>query len=685
MANFGGGLVSFLAFIPNPIISANEAWFMSNTQKVHWLFTKLCEVIKKVNTYDELFAELKDILLEFDETVREEVEKYIKQMYEDGDLEDILAQVTNEYLASLGLTPESFSTPKSGKLNMVRVMRDIYEYWGSTASTVTNPSVGVPFYVQGGVIYEHQGNRRMAGVYETNFNGDSYNVYSNTKRLVGYDSLEDLSTRRISNQTYNLGHGNGMTYNPDDGFFYIAPSTRYITDGAKAREQDHHIYRISRDFGTRESIEIQNLRTTDIAYYNGNLYIINDNDHYNMSIYTLDWANESVTLVGHIEPTMAQEYYNFDISDGKLFMLASDSRNIDVFELESGEHLWTYNFDAVSSDFYKLSEPEFISVFDDGDIYIGTSGYDGFRTATSCGKMEIFKMNYKTNSVEIENDEQFVNEPAGATVNVLQHYAGGKNLPQVLAGLHTSGTNTIPELRCQIANPNGSSTAPFETMAEAFEYINNNPYITHCKVWVYQGHRVPTFASCNKSVEICGRTFANKNGNIYNYVANDKYTVGRSGVKSYLFDNTNSCYPWNNVEGVYPHTGGLMGESFVRAQISGLNFWAGSQNYHIKGGSGGSLALYGCNVSVYECRTHKSPGSYPGLFYTGANTMATHYGVTVCDRASRNSFGTIHNEGQDDQYFDYSIAESGICIEDQHGIIFGKYIADIGSVVLSYE
>ena len=41
----------WLALIPNPIIQTNEAWFLTNTEKVHALFTKICEVIDTVNSY----------------------------------------------------------------------------------------------------------------------------------------------------------------------------------------------------------------------------------------------------------------------------------------------------------------------------------------------------------------------------------------------------------------------------------------------------------------------------------------------------------------------------------------------------------------------------------------------------------------------------------------------------------
>ena len=69
----------WLALIPNPIIQTNEAWFLTNTEKIHALFCKLCEVIDTVNSYQELMKKLADILDDFDETVREELIKYINR------------------------------------------------------------------------------------------------------------------------------------------------------------------------------------------------------------------------------------------------------------------------------------------------------------------------------------------------------------------------------------------------------------------------------------------------------------------------------------------------------------------------------------------------------------------------------------------------------------------------------
>ena len=419
---FGGGLASFLAFIPNPIISANEAWFMSNTQKVHWLFHKLCEVIKKVNTYDELFAELKDILLEFDDSVRDAVEKYIKQMYEDGELESILQKVTSEYLSKM--TYSKTSQPRIDRI--WRTLRDTGLWKGSTDSHYF-------IWAQGGCAYKNSYDElAFAAVFLDNRHFT--NSFFNGGMIAKF---RPDNTEPTAEQYYgDICHSNGMTYNPIDKKFYACKWSRYPRTGVEtARIADRRLYRVNETDlgGYEESVEFDRM-TVNPYYYNGEIYGINK-DAYNPEVFVFDWEENTANYWGvsstTLKTTIKVPYGNvnsdlqyFAINRDKIFVFwgGGSAPKICVYDLENGGDVeWTYEFPLTVNYTFAIGEIENMSFVDD-KLYIMSANWLGKPVWSQYTTTQVFVVDLYNNNVGGQSYDWYAREE-----NTIEMYVGGMN------------------------------------------------------------------------------------------------------------------------------------------------------------------------------------------------------------------------------------------------------------------
>ena len=203
-----GGFASILAFIPNPIISTNEAWFLSNTEKVHALFHKINEIIDKVNSHEELFAKLKDILEKFDETVVDAVKAYIQEMYDNGEL----GRYVEEAILNAVKTNLIDGQPIKFKLVEQRVYnRGDNHIWGQSVTLNYSVFQGGVTIQKNGFIYHVQALRSCS----MNTNSVSLRVY------------REGTSGAVATLDLTLDHANGMTYNPDNDNIYITHLKKY--------------------------------------------------------------------------------------------------------------------------------------------------------------------------------------------------------------------------------------------------------------------------------------------------------------------------------------------------------------------------------------------------------------------------------------------------------------------------
>lgn len=495
------------------------------------------QLVDRVNSYDEFAEEVMKLLKDIDAQIAEVTFNKLTEWYQDGSLQEMLQAVSDEYFEELGnelrqkleelsedintrlseletefrneftaLEDNLLNHPRYDTLNCVRVMRDINEARWSKATTGNGFNISG---VQGGVAFKQHGTGAVK--YTGAFTGfiNSTEVVDGIQ-LVQYDSIGNVTTKRLANSYHTFGHGNGLTYDPDNDCFYMAVGSREGTGGNKV------LFKISSDLDTYSSITLP-FHTTDISYYNHNIYVIDDTDIYNMKVYTLNWDNEELTQICTFNPGISQAIYNFDIQNNTIFMVNKDNYQIMMFDLSTGSYLWTYKIPKFANNgHFVIAEVENITVFENGNIYIATHRRDGLQQS-QCYVFEIFVCNYLTNKVSTSWIPTAIAETGGSVIEVEPHYVDG----------HAS-----LKLQCQISNPNGTSSAPFETIPEAVEYINRNPHITHCKIRLHHHFAKFSAISSNKGITIYPDDYAN-NWNTGGFLLQDCSNISLFGLLNY--------------------------------------------------------------------------------------------------------------------------------------------------------
>lgn len=443
-----------LAFIPNPIISANESWFISNTEKVHFLFKKMNDVIEKVNSYDELFAELKSILAGFDETVRDEVEKYIREMYLNGELKDILKKVVSEYITDMLKTPS-----KSTTLDFARLFRKILNVGENNFYNTDNNQYT---YMQGCVEFYHN-NEHLCAISCKCSNHTIYR-YNNNAVIKIYD----MDTRLFkAEMNFTVGHCNSLAYDEKTGYLYIA--WNYVNvDQTEASTLvrnvsrvlvDDIIHGVASSFATR-SVDHGFNSSSTVACYNGDLFVGNRNKFCKFD-FDNNIVEEIYELYGDDNLPNVKYIQDMAINNNYILLLSYLPSRLYLYDKETLEFLWSYNIpDCLNNHCYRVLEPEAITLNDNGDIYLFSGGHMCKKDFNAYDIAQVFKQNLYHNTVAAKHSKEA--DQKGRNIEVhLNHKYWAENREE------------MPELE----NPDGSPARPFAYPQEALNYIEDNPDI----------------------------------------------------------------------------------------------------------------------------------------------------------------------------------------------------------------
>lgn len=482
---------------------------------IYMLNDYINQLTERVNSYDEFATEVMKLLENVDKQIADTTLEKLTEWYNDGSLQNMLQAVSTEFFENLSEELQAQylelkndvnsqlldwnSLPKYTTLQGVRILRDIHEWRYSKATDSFQYCIARQ---QGGVVFDRAGTRNYMGCNNCAVN---WAEVKNKTIINGYSNIQDIGTRIVGATPFELGHCNGMTYNSNDDKLYIAPST--WVNAQNQTEYKLSIFRVNMQLTTVEETHIP-FHTTDIAFYNGNLYIVDDSTNPNIfTMYKMTFVTNGDAVlekvISYDRPT-SQPVYQFDIADGKIFYTNSDNRQIHVLDLTDGSYLWTYNiplFDVTGH--FRIKEIESISVFENGDIYLTAASYDGLATTAQCTRTDFFVFNYKTNKLSYDWEDPVFTEYGGSEILVTQSY----KTPNVFSS----------ELNCVVSNPNGSASRPFETLAEAVQFVNDNPNITHCFISLTTDHRLYTGISCNKMLYIRSKGATSSDTSTWHY------------------------------------------------------------------------------------------------------------------------------------------------------------------------
>lgn len=413
------------------------------------------EIIDNVNSWNEIFEK---IVTDFEGVVDEKVMEYLKELYETGGLREMVKSIIGEQLDG--------TFPKYGVLNFGRVWRKNYT---ARFTPQMNDNQFHKYFLQGCHVFNRQGDLSMVANFTGTVNSkptDDVNMgeYRNLIQCVTYK--ENGLIENSAPERFPFGHGNGVTYNPDDDYCYCVAGQHYV---GNIKTEDYNIYRFKPDYSEIapgvyfESKDIQNhdKGSADICYYNHKLYIreFKHVGSFGMTwdIVAIDWQTGTVDYNDTRSITIPSlcDVFNFDIQNDMIFCVSSETREIFVFDFESGDFLWTYKYPAFDyTGQYKIKEVEGISVHANGDIYLMTCGYLGDSNLAQNMIIEVFKANY-LNNVNPSDWEHGINP-----MNNTRAYK----------------IYVVPS-KTGIFAPTGSLENPFTDLNEAVQFINDNPFL----------------------------------------------------------------------------------------------------------------------------------------------------------------------------------------------------------------
>lgn len=568
----------------------------------------LFEQLKKQDiTIEQLRKELDNL------NVPEEVQNQIQQMYDSGQLDEILDRIVNSRIDELEDMIKN-APAKITELPMSRRFRDIY-VGRYTTETWDNDNF-FRWALQGCCVYDRNGFKRMTGAFSGtrgDKNTDS-DLKTNECRLVNYTYSNGTVDIYEHSQNFDWGHCNGMTYNPDDDRIYVVSGTRWSVGSTdKVKVTDRHIYRCDAyNFANPQSIEIPSMTySQDIAYYNGKLYIwqkntnVDSNNAYD--ICEVDWDNATIsTPVSTIIIPSNTTAYNFDIKNGKVFCVCTNTRDLFVFDLTTGEFLWNYRIPLFDwSHRFRIPEIEGISVEEDGDVYIMTGSYCGYSSQAQTRVVSVFKGNYINNTV-------YMSDGSGANTDGFRP-----------AGLTVTAGNVVFVVpsRTGIYNPDGTWENPFTNINEAVEAIDANPILEQTYVYICGEHRLQLLTSTQKHLLFCGR-------------------------------DTEGNYP----ESKYITLGGAYLQGCSRYTFRNIRFRNSTSNMYYRGRSGhqrGNICLYNSTACFYICATSttenlplgyfESPTILRGGIHQTVVTFVEGYSTMIFSANSDNDMGYLTN------------------------------------------
>lgn len=479
-----GGLAGILAFIPNPIVSTNEACFLSNTEKIHELFIKISEIIDQVNTFGELFNELKGIIETFDDTVKEEVTKYIQEMYENGELKDIIEELVTQNIIN-ELRRQVISSDVLPIQRFETRWRDsgMYQFRYDT-SIGNSPELKYPV-VQGGCTFVKNGIRYFLVAYISK-NTITNNVLLTLFRQGTYAPIFSI--------TQNLGHCNGLTYDVENDYVYAAHSSEYDesdlgsptntnvvdAEGSPSRITTNKISRLHLSWSdTQEEVindgdfetKIFNKHAYDVEYDNGTLYAFVYTSG-TKEIGTIDWENGTITRTHNLNDiTFKGTLAGFTINDNYIAINTFSPNSIYILD-KTNDHP-TFNNGLIQimrtpltiENIDSFGELEWATLENNGDLYLGS-----FVETQGAGHSEL--INFEITKSNIYKGINRSVEQVAKNVYSRSIYVVIKSVAD------TTYASNI--LHCD-----GSKAHPYPTVQHAINSIENDEKIKSADIRVY--------------------------------------------------------------------------------------------------------------------------------------------------------------------------------------------------------
>jgi len=435
------------------------------------------ELVDAVNKFNEEFAD----------TIKQEVVDKINEMYESGELANIVGNVVaNSVKGKVGAIDLS---------HIGCVLHHAHNYDDKSGNTYNSELYS---YAQGNNVFKINGrlywavacvrqNTSQAG--QTDNGADIY-IY----RMVLDGQLEYVTHRHYE----TMGHCNGMCYH--DGYLYIAPNSYMVETASGTPTTD--LIRISFDgynLGTEVEKHTEINTGTGTAWidfpcsYNGELYFI---DQY-MNVLKYDWTTNTCTLAyTRINGELGYSGEGLVIDDNYIYFGNSSNYRIKRYNKSMDVIDWVYQLPTVSNNrMYKTGEIEGFSIVD-GVLYVlGAYNLGQNILLNEYNVWRFYRQNLATN--EIAPTNSFGGWSSGLTGNGATFYVSGD----------------LPKDTDDPYNPTGLTLqTAFPCLQLALDYIESSEWIKKATVQVNQtANYSPVVIKSNKSITLSGTYYMNQN------------------------------------------------------------------------------------------------------------------------------------------------------------------------------
>lgn len=502
--------IGWLALIPNPIIQTNEAWFLTNTEKIHALFLKICEVIDTVNSTNDLLRKLKDILDDFDDTVKDEVEKYIKKLYETGELATMIGKIIAENIV-----------PSNVVIDPTHIGRVLHysHYWEASGYGDNTFDYERYSYAQGNCCFNATNGNKYWVVSYVCQNGSHFN-YNNSATLYVYKVNSDNTMEYKSRVTVPaVGHCNGLCYHK--GYIYITPNSYQVQqpNGNYVGQLTTDVIRFKFDETTETINGASESKTPTVSQSNGWSDCISSCDGKlyftdgELNIYEYDWDNNNAVLIhSHIcYPYVTRPQNGMAVSSNYIYVLGRDQRMYRYNRVLEVTDM-CYQIPSICNDgMFKTGEIEGISLIGN-TMYFGSCYNLGLNPyINSCAVTRFLCQDIVTNGIP-------ATQPPTTTINWTSSITN--NVSLYVAG-------DIPSDTDNPKNPFGLTMADgFNCVQDALDFIESNKWIKRVNLVVYQRVNQTTIdIKTDKPITISGSLWYHGNST---YEAHDtKPLIGR--------------------------------------------------------------------------------------------------------------------------------------------------------------
>ena len=466
-------------------------------EQIRFLIKQNLENENKIKSVEETLKDVLKWIENTDSKIKEEVTKVVWQMYENGELQQIIKDVTNEYIVE-----QMANAPKCQSIDFKRKTSHLTQTYDYAVATSAGNFNSQHYQVLQGACHFKRNGLSYFAYYQINNNSKTDYYYSN----VGNLSIYDENGVKQFEGLLEAGHGNDITYHPIRDELLICWSSRYIN---KDSEKSFNISGVSLKNGfngivKKGNLIEKNLYTIDrvisgiqFADFDNKLYAFNQYQVYQIDdlengrvhgIYDLasQINNPNSTVNGQLLNTLnSDNNYNTNqnaaISENYVYYLRFNpnviiryNRKLNIFDtvfqipncLDDGK--------------FNVGEPESIDVEQDGTCYLHCYSYLGHRQIICHTIVQSFVTNIvnpaMAPNVNLESGANVVADPYSRAIYV--------------------------DSRQNISNPSGSASSPFRSVDEACWFANNARWCSNRLMYinvVYEEEHTPIWVGSNAS------------------------------------------------------------------------------------------------------------------------------------------------------------------------------------------